>query len=141
MRTRFSVFLLVIVSFCIFNLSCQIQAIDSTTMSNQGWVQLGTKTVDFQSDTDIVPVALHQGMFRFLQIVVRNNPIKMNYIKVVYGNGESETFKTRNIYTKNTRSRSLNLKGFVRFIKHIEINYKSIRTGQGPAIVEFWARK
>ena len=54
------------------------------------WERLGERHVGFGNDHDIIDVGRHEGRFKRLRLRVRDNDIKLNSIKVMFGNGEVE---------------------------------------------------
>ena len=54
------------------------------------WVLLGDRHVSFVGDHDTIHVGRRDGRFVRLKLKVRKAEIKLNTIKVVFGNGEVE---------------------------------------------------
>ncbi len=64
--------------------------VTASASSAGDWVRLGERHVSFVSDHDTIPVGRHDGKFVKLKLKVHKAEIKLNSIKVVFGNGEIE---------------------------------------------------
>src|SRR5208282_4413139 len=54
------------------------------------WIRLGDRHVGFFNDHDTIHAGRTDGKFTRLKLLVRGNDIKLNSIKVFFGNGEVE---------------------------------------------------
>ena len=100
-----------------------------------GDVLFGSQTVGFGVDRDVIRVGAEVGKFDKIRIRVLDNDIFLNEMKVVYGNGESETLAVAADVKQNTRTKWFNLKGD-RFIKEIQLVYRARPNFRGQAHVE-----
>ena len=107
--------------------------------SDSGTVFFGLKTVDFGLDHDVIEVGRQIGKFDKIRLHVKNNDIFINEIKVVYGNGNANVFAFDGQVKAGSRSRWLKLDGD-RFIKRIELNYRSKPDFRGRARVEVYGQ-
>lgn len=99
------------------------------------WTKLGQRKVNFRLDRDEIRVTAREGSFKKIKMAVRNAPIFLKNVRVVYGNGESTNVKVNRRLEKNTETRALDLPGKRRIIKKIVFNYKSVPTFRGKAFV------
>lgn len=104
----------------------------------RGWELLGTKKVGFIVDRDVVPVGRSEGRFRAVKIRVRNSPIYMNDLKVIYANGAPDDLPLRANIRAGGESRAIDLKGRNRAIREVQLVYRSKPTFKGLATVEVW---
>ena len=104
------------------------------------WALLGTQSVGFGVDKDVVKVGRQDGRFRAIKLRVRNNAIEMLDLKVVYANGEFEDFPVRAIIRAGGETRAIDLKGNTRFIQEVQMVYKSKLSFRGKALVEVWGQ-
>jgi hypothetical protein len=88
------------------------------------WELLGEKHVAFVGDRDVIKVGRHEGRFRRIKLVVRDNNIHLDRLVVVYGNGDPDVFETE-IKLHRGDSRTFDLKGYARSIRRIELFYRS----------------
>jgi hypothetical protein len=100
-----------------------------------GDVLFGSQTVGFGVDRDVIRVGAEVGKFDKIRLRVLDNDIFLNEMKVVYGNGESETLAVAADIKQNTRTKWFNLKGD-RFIKEIQLVYRARPNFRGQAHVE-----
>ncbi len=98
------------------------------------WVNLGTQTVGFVSDRDVIRVGQPEDWYRDrgfdkLHFVAERNDLHLMEVRVVYLNGQAEAYRIdRNIQSGGMLS--LDLPGRRSYIREIEMNYKS-RAGFG----------
>ncbi|NJO35630.1 MAG: hypothetical protein HC869_23705, partial [Rhodospirillales bacterium] len=104
----------------------------------RGWELLGSKKVGFIVDRDVVHVGRSEGRFRAIKIRVRNAPIYMNDLKVVYANGAPDDLPIRTDIRNGGESRAIDLRGRDRAIREVQMVYRSRPTFQGFATVEVW---
>jgi hypothetical protein len=104
----------------------------------RGWELLGTKKVGFIADRDVVPVGRSEGRFRAVKIRVRNAPIYMNDLKVIYANGAPDDLQLRANIRAGGESRAIDLRGRDRAIREVQLVYRSKPTFKGLATVEVW---
>jgi hypothetical protein len=110
------------------------------TPALEGWTPLGSRTVAFRADRDVIAAA-GDGRFRQVRFVVDEGDLEMFDVQIVFGNGEAYSPATRLVFRENTRSRVLDLPGAVRVIRRIEFRYRSLAGGgEGRAVVHVYGR-
>lgn len=104
------------------------------------WVPLGSQTVGFGIDRDVIRVNQsedwfrREGPFRNLRLNVERNDIHLINVRVVYLNGFAESFKVdRGI--RSGQSVIVDLRGERSFIRAIEMVYRSKPSFKGQAVV------
>lgn len=75
------------------------------------------------------------GAFRSLQLAVRDNPLFLRRVRVVYGNGRYDDFRFNKEIEQDTASPVMDLSGDARFIKEIRMRYSSVGPLSDPAKV------
>jgi len=103
----------------------------------RGWVLFGAQTVDFRGDRDVIPVGPEVGRFERIALRVLDNDIFLREITVTYANGERDRKIIETAIPANSQTRGIDLKGD-RFIRDIELIYRSRPGGGRPAIVEVY---
>jgi hypothetical protein len=103
----------------------------------RGWVLFGAQTVEFRGDRDIIPVGPEVGRFDRIALRVQDNDIFLREITVTYANGERDRKIIETAIPANSQTRPIDLKGD-RFIRDIELVYRSRPGGGKPAIVEVY---
>ena len=99
------------------------------------WVILGQRVVNFSVDHDEILVTAKRGTFKKIKFKVVGSPVYVHNFKVIYGNGSSENFVINRHFKAGHESRVIDLKGYDRIIKKININYKTVRIGNGKVKV------
>ncbi len=79
------------------------------------------------------------GKFQKIRLRVLDNDIHINEIKVIYANGETDTLAVDADIPKNSRTSWIDLKGD-RFIKEIQLNYRSRPSFKGQARIEVFGQ-
>jgi hypothetical protein len=105
------------------------------------WKLLGTRSVRLIGDVDIVPVTFLAGTFTHLRLRVSGNAIFMNELKVTFSNGETVILPVRFLIPDGGQTRAINLPGIRRFIRFVELRYRSAPNARGRATVEVWGRQ
>ncbi len=106
------------------------------------WVKLGDRHVGFINDHDTIPVGRRDGKFTRLKLVVHGNGIKLNSIKVFFGNGDVEDIPyDRQIHDGGEAVIDLHGSEEGRFIRDVELHYHSQLDFHGKAIAELWGQQ
>ncbi len=104
------------------------------------WDKLGTKTVDFTLDRDVV-TASKQEAYSALKIKVNNGTINIHKVTVHFANGESQDVKLPAEMNKNNDGQLIDLKGNQRVIEKVTLWYDTVNKDKDKAVVEIWAKK
>ena len=110
------------------------------TARQADWELLGTQSVGFGVDRDVVRVGRKEGSFTTLQLRVRGNDIEVLDLKVRYGNGEIDDIPVRALIRAGGSSGALDLRGRARVIESVQLIYRSRPNVRGQAIVEVWGQ-
>ena len=111
--------------------------------SAREWVRLGDRNVGFVNDHDTIHVGRHDGKFVRLKLIIRRNDIKLNSVKVFFGNGEVEDV-VFDQHIHDGGEAVINLphgwhEG--RFIRDVELHYHSRPDFRGEALAELWGQE
>lgn len=106
----------------------------------RGWELLGRTSVGFLRDRDAIQVGRDDGDFSKIQLRVRNNAVHFDDLKVVYGNGQVDDIPIRSEIRAGGETRVIDLEGGERFIRRVELVYRSRPNFRGQAVVELWGR-
>jgi hypothetical protein len=87
------------------------------------WDQLGCQRVGFLETRDVIRVGRREGAFKALKLQVSDAPLRLNKMRVVFGNGPPQTLDVRSIIPPGTQTRPLDLDGSRRTIDRIELEY------------------
>jgi hypothetical protein len=103
------------------------------------WELLGEKTVGFRVDHDVIRVGHREGRYERLKMRVLRNDIMLLSAEVVYGNGSVDHLRVHKMIREGTETRPFDLPGFRgRYIKRIELTYRSRLNFEGRAIVQIF---
>lgn len=89
------------------------------------WELLGSAQIGTRIERDIIEVGRREGRFGRIGFEVRGNDVRIESLKIVYGNGESEDLRVGQVYKDGTRSAPIDLQGRGRAIQRIEVLYRS----------------
>ena len=104
-----------------------------------GWVLLGTQRAEMLSnDRDHFEVGERFGRFTAIRVAVKRRSVRVNGLRIVYGNGEVEDLPINMELREGQSTEPIDLKGRGRFIQRIELNYRSKLTFKGEGVVEVW---
>lgn len=106
----------------------------------RGWELLGSQKVGFIGDKDVIRVGRKDGDFSAIKLRVKDNEVEFLDVKVVYANGQTDDVQVRNKIRAGGETRSIDLKGGDRFIRHVEFVYRSKPSFKGQATVELWGK-
>lgn len=98
----------------------------SAQRGNRGgrWELLGEANVDGAADHDFIRVGRGDGMFRAVQMRVRNSAIEFDHVVIRYGNGQSEPIEVRDVIRAGGQTRAIDLPGERRVVQGVELWYK-----------------
>lgn len=99
------------------------------------WEPLGCKDVSFGIDRDVVKVGRKDGSFKSIRLNVKQAPIDIFDLRVVFGNGQRQDIRVRTTIKPNEDTRPIDLAGETRGIDRVEMIYKSVPNFKGKATV------
>lgn len=107
----------------------------ATTLSFKfaGWRSLGTKTVNYKIDHDVLDVQLRDGRFQQLRFVVRGGSLNMHRCVVHFENGGQQELDLRHNFIPRSASRVVDLKGNNRIIERISFWYDTKNSSNDKA--------
>ncbi|HEY1246907.1 MAG TPA: hypothetical protein VGF29_18950 [Hyphomicrobiaceae bacterium] len=100
------------------------------------WVELGCKQVSFLGvDRDTIHVGRREGRFKAIRLLARGNDVEMLDLRVIYANGAPDDVPVRALIRQGTRTRPLDLRGWERSIRRIDMVYAKRLNFRGLATV------
>jgi hypothetical protein len=100
------------------------------------WEVLGSRSVGFDVDRDVIQVGRGEGRFSRIRLRATGNGIHILDLKVVYGNGQVQDIPVRANLRAGAETRPLDLSGEARGIREIQIVYQTRANFRGRATVE-----
>jgi hypothetical protein len=102
------------------------------------WELLGTQSVGFVNDRDVIKVGRDAGRYRAVQLRVSGNEIELLDFRVVYSNGTVDDYPANERIPAGGQTRPFELKGRGASLDRIELRYRSKPSFRGFARVEVW---
>jgi hypothetical protein len=100
------------------------------------WVELGCQQVSFLGkDHDSIRVGRREGRFKAIRLLAKGNDVEMLDLRVIYANGAPDDVPVRAMIRQGTRTRPLDLKGWERAIRQVDMTYKARLNFRGLATV------
>jgi len=105
------------------------------------WDRVGTKTVDYTIDRDVIDLKDSPVAYNALKLKVDQGTITIHKATVHFANGGTEDIKLPDVLTEDNDGQFIDLKGNQRKITKIVFWYDTKSSNKEKAIVEVWARK
>lgn len=137
-RAVFAAVLLVLVNFVASDAFAQRDRDRDRDRGRSDWELLGSQTVGFRVDRDVIQVGRREGRFSRIALEVRENDVFFIDLKVVFMNGEVQDVPVRALVRPGQRSRPLDLQGGDRLIRQIELVYRARPGFGGRAVVNVY---
>ena len=108
----------------------------------RGWTLLGTQSVGFSVDRDVIDIGQDENWFRnrgfrSLHIVAERNDIYLHTLRIIYFNGFDETLRVERRIAER-ESAEVELRGSRSFIRRLELTYRSRPGFGGRALVKVY---
>lgn len=108
--------------------------------SLDGWTLLGTCTVDYTLDRDVVSLNDTKGHFTALKFVVKNGTVNMHKCTVHFTDKESKDIQFSDEVNKANDGLILDMKGSNRGIEKVTFWYDTKNTSDNKSIVQLWGK-
>jgi hypothetical protein len=126
-------------TIALFLLAVTLSAV-SADARNNGWDLLGKRSVQLYGDHDVIPVTAARGDFRRIFLRMRGNGLFMNTMTVTYANGAPDRIPITYYIPEGGQTRAIDLRGYDRFIRRVDLSYRRVPNNRGRAVVELWGR-
>lgn len=104
------------------------------------WVILGSRTVDYAIDRDVIPIN-NREIFTALKFTVKNGTLNMHKCTVHFTDGDSRIIEFSDDGNKPNEERIMDLKGSYRTIEKVTFWYDTKNSSEKKSVVEVWGRK
>jgi hypothetical protein len=105
-----------------------------------GWEALGTTSVGFHVDHDVIPVGPGKGKFQTLRLKVSDHDIYMYNLRVRFLNGEVQEVPVNRHLAAGAWTPALDLSGDKRFIDRVDMVYRTRPGFYGQAHVTVFGK-
>jgi len=109
-------------------------------ISKDNWVILGSRTVDYAIDHDVIPVD-NKEIFTALKFTVKNGTLNMHKCTVHFTDGDSKIIEFSKDGNKPNEQRIMDLKGSYRTIEKVTFWYDTKNSSKKKSVVEVWGKK
>ncbi|MEZ4921815.1 MAG: hypothetical protein R2780_01470 [Crocinitomicaceae bacterium] len=92
------------------------------------------------ADHDEIPVTVLDGVFTKVRLKVMKAPLHLMNINIIFGNGENKNVVFDRNFQPGEFTRVIDLPGNKRIIKKVNLNYKSVPTAKGRAVVTLFGK-
>ena len=107
----------------------------------EGWVELGSRKVDFKGDHDTIEVGADAGRFSRISFDVEDGDLIMDRVKITFRDGTVHKPDVKHEFKEGARSRAIDLPGDARVIQTVEFFYRSERRREPATIVLYGKQK
>ncbi len=104
------------------------------------WEHLGSRTVNYRLDKDVIKITAREGSFKKLKIKVTGGSLNMHRMIVQYGNGQKDVIQLRHNFSRKSATRMIDLKGGKRIIRDITFFYDTKNISRKRAKVHVFGR-
>ena len=112
-----------------------VSATISSTAQQGTWEHLGSRTVDYGLDKDVIPVTWRDGAFDAIKFEVKGGALNMHKVIVHFENGGTQEVNTVHTFTKGSWSRTIDLVGNNRLIEKIVFWYDTKNFSRKKAVI------
>ncbi|MDY8135831.1 DUF2541 family protein [Aquimarina sp. 2201CG5-10] len=112
----------------------------SFTTNTVKWDHLGSRTVNYRLDKDVIKVTAKEGGFTKLKVKVTGGSLNMHKMIVQYGNGKKDVIKLKHNFSKRSSTRIIDLKGGKRVIRDITFFYDTKNLSRKKAKVHVFGK-
>ena len=116
-------------------------AYSSFAQNKLTWDKIGTETVDYTIDHDVVSLNKSQQTYTALKIKVLNGTLNVHKATVHFVNGENQDFELGDVLSKDNDGKLIDLVGNKRLIEKVTFWYDTENKNNEKAVIEVWARK
>lgn len=105
------------------------------------WDKIGTETVDYTIDHDVISLNKSQQTYTALKIKVINGTLNIHKATVHFANGDKQDVDLPEVLGPNNDGELIDLAGNKRIIEKVTFWYDTENKNNEKAMVEVWARK
>lgn len=105
------------------------------------WDKIGTESVDYTIDHDVVSLNKSQQTYTSLKIKVTNGTLNIHKATVHFANGDKQDIELPEVMDKDNDGKLIDLAGNKRIIEKVTFWYDTENKNKEKATVEVWARK
>ncbi|EZH75555.1 hypothetical protein ATO12_01870 [Aquimarina atlantica] len=112
----------------------------SFTSTINNWEHLGSRTVNYRLDKDVIKVTARKGGFKKLKVKVTGGSLNMHKMVIQYGNGKKDVIQLKHNFSRKSETRIIDLKGGKRIIRDITFFYDTKNLSRKKAKVHVFGK-
>lgn len=105
------------------------------------WDQLGTHTVDYSLDRDVVSLKNTQEAYTAVKIKVTSGVVNVHKATIHFANGDKQDANLPEIVSADSDGKVIDLVGNKRVIEKITFWYDTKNSSKEKAVIEVWGKK
>jgi len=105
------------------------------------WDKIGTETVNYTIDHDVVSLNKSQQTYTALKIKVINGTLNVHKATVHFANGDTQDVELPEVLSKENDGKLIDLAGNKRIIEKVTFWYDTENKNNEKAMLEVWAKK
>ncbi len=109
--------------------------------SLDSWTLLGTRTVDYTLDRDVIDFKESGEYFQTLKFIVKNGTLNLHKSTVHFIDGGTKVLELTDEMNKTNDGLILDMKGSNRKIEKVTFWYDSKNDSKDKSIVELWGKR
>jgi hypothetical protein len=125
----------------VFVLAFFIAGYSAGAQNKLTWDKIGTETVDYTIDHDVISLHKSQQTYTALKIKVLNGTLNIHKATVHFANGDKQDIELPETLDKGNDGELIDLAGNKRIIEKVTFWYDTENKNNEKATVEVWARK
>lgn len=108
--------------------------------SLESWKLLGTRTVDYTIDRDVITLDESKEPITALKFTVKNGTLNMHKCTVHFADGETKDIEFSEEVNKTNDGRMMDLKGSNKKIEKVTFWYDTKNSSDNKSVVEVWGK-
>lgn len=125
----------------VFVLAFLIAGYSAMAQNKLTWDKIGTETVDYTIDHDVISLNKSQQTYTALKIKVIDGTLNIHKATVHFANGDKQDVELPEVLGKDNDGELIDLTGNKRIIEKVTFWYDTENKNNEKAMVEVWARK
>lgn len=135
MKTIFATMALLVVA----SISASYAQTSSITGADD-WTLLGTRTVDYTLDRDVVMLEKGEEAYTSLKFVIKNGTLNMHKATIHFSDGANQDFNFSNEMSQGNDGQKIEMNGNKRKIDKVTFWYDTKRDSADRSTVELWGK-
>lgn len=115
--------------------------VSASAQNKLTWDQLGTHTVDYTLDRDVVSLKNTQEAYTAVKIKVTGGVVNVHKATIHFANGDKQDANLPEVVSASSDGKVIDLVGNKRVIEKITFWYDTKNSSKDKAVIEVWGKK